>query len=225
MQRLSVSLPMNTLYVSGTVNDVAVTWTRQENGAWEAIADRAEDDTYHEELTIISASGQPTNAEFTLYYGLLQLITDRAQADVDYVSQLNILGWENMNAQQRSDYLTGLKGAYNATDMNRVGNAVSYVAQRLTNCGYMVNVNPRLDWQIGDIPTVSDLTAYLDDVRAIRAALAVSPATPPVPEDMDKLTYTEANNIEQILLDVNLLIDRIAAAWFYSGELYSGEVV
>ena len=225
MQRLSVSLPMNTLYVSGTVNDVAVTWTRQENGAWEAIADRAEDDTYHVELTIISAPGQPTNAEFTLYYGLLQLITDRAQADVDYVSQLNILGWENMNAQQRSDYLTGLKGAYNATDMNRVGNAVSYVAQRLTNCGYMVNVNPRLDWQIGDIPTVSDLTAYLDDVRAIRAALAVSPATPPVPEDMDKLTYTEANNIEQILLDVNLLIDRIAAAWFYSGELYSGEVV
>ena len=225
MQRLSVSLPMNTLYVSGTVNDVAVTWTRQENGAWEAIADRAEDDTYHVELTIISASGQPTNAEFTLYYGLLQLITDRTQADVDYVSQLNILGWENMNAQQRSDYLTGLKGAYNATDMNRVGNAVSYVAQRLTNCGYMVNVNPRLDWQIGDIPTVSDLTAYLDDVRAIRAALAVSPATPPVPEDMDKLTYTEANNIEQILLDVNLLIDRIAAAWFYSGELYSGEVV
>lgn len=225
MQRLSVSLPMNTLYVSGTVNDVAVTWTRQENGAWEAIADRAEDDTYHVELTIISASGQPTNAEFTLYYGLLQLITDRTQADVDYVSQLNILGWESMNAQQRSDYLAGLKGAYNATDMNRVGSAVAYVAQRLTDAGYMVNVNPRLDWQIGDIPTVSDLTAYLDDVRAIRAALAVSPATPPVPEDMDKLTYTEANNIEQILLDVNLLIDRIAAAWFYSGELYSGEVV
>ena len=225
MQRLSVSLPMNTLYVSGTVNDVAVTWTRQENGAWEAIADRAEDDTYHVELTIISASGQSTNAEFTLYYGLLQLITDRTQADVDYVSQLNILGWQNMNAQQRSDYLAGLKGAYNATDMNRVGNAVSYVAQRLTNCGYTVHINPKVDWQIGDIPTVSNLTAYLDDVRAIRAALAVSPATPPVPEDMDKLTYTEANNIEQILLDVNLLIDRIAAAWFYSGELYSGEVV
>ena len=130
-----------------------------------------------------------------------------------------------MNAQQRSEYLAGLKGAYNATDMNRVGNAVSYVARRLTNCGYMVNVNPRLDWQIGDIPTVSDLTAYLDDVRAIRAALAVLPATPPVPEDMHKLTYTEANNIEQILFDVNFLIDHIAAAWFYSGELYSGEVV
>lgn len=225
MQRLSVSLPTNTLYVSGTVNDVAVTWTLQENDVWEAIADRAEDDTYHIALTIISSSGQSTNRQFTLYYGLLNLITDRTQADVDYVSQLNILGWENMNAQQRSDYLAGLKGAYNATDMNRVGNAVSYVAQRLTNCGYMVNVNPRLDWQIGDIPTVSDLTAYLDDVRVIRAVLAVSPATPPVPEDMDKLTYIEANNIEQILLDVNLLIDHIAAAWFYSGELYSGEVV
>lgn len=35
---LSVSLPSDALYVSGTVNDVAVTWTNTEGNTWEAVA-------------------------------------------------------------------------------------------------------------------------------------------------------------------------------------------
>ena len=35
---LSVSLPSDALYVSGTVNDVAVTWTHTEGNTWEAVA-------------------------------------------------------------------------------------------------------------------------------------------------------------------------------------------
>ena len=91
-QKLSVALPQAALYVSGTVNGVAVTWTLQENNVWEALADRAADDTYNVKLTIISASGQSTNAVFTLYYGLLQLITDRTPEDVYYSQKLKEIG-------------------------------------------------------------------------------------------------------------------------------------
>ena len=48
--------------------------------------------------------------------------------------------------------------------------------------------------------------------------------TPPVPNDMEKLTYQEANDIEKILEDIDRLLTDAAQAWFYSGDLYAGEV-
>jgi hypothetical protein len=42
--------------------------------------------------------------------------------------------------------------------------------------------------------------------------------------DMEGLTYEEANNIEKILEDINLLLTRCAQAWYYSEDVFSGEV-
>ena len=144
-QTISATLPASTVYVSGTVNDVAVTWTNVGGEIWEAVADRAEDDIYVVALTIVSASGQSTSTSFTLYYGLLNLITDRTQADVDYAARLNAAGWDGMTEDERTAWTLGLKGTYNASDLNRVGNAVNYVAGRLENAGYSAPVDPKID--------------------------------------------------------------------------------
>lgn len=45
-QVLSITLPSEIIYVTGTVNGTAYTWTLIE-GAWTATVDRAADDTYH----------------------------------------------------------------------------------------------------------------------------------------------------------------------------------
>ena len=224
-QIISVSLPEGTLYVSGTVNDDAVTWTNTEGNRWEATAARAADDIYHVELTIIGSTGNSTKTSMTLYYGLLNLITDRTQADVDRVAALaGRVSAGTATAAEQTEWASDLKGAYNASDLNRVGTAVAYVAGRLTGYGYAVSVSPRQDWQVTDIPTPESMTAYLADVAALRAVLTVAADTPEVPEDMERLTWKEANNIEKILVDVDELLTRMAAAWFYSGELYAGEV-
>lgn len=222
-QTLRVSLPSEIIYVSGTVNGKAYTWTLVD-GSWQAIVDRAADDTYAVALTAVNALGTSTSYTLTLYYGMLNLITDRTQADVDRVRQLAQKGFGNMTADEKTEWLNGLKGAYNASDLNRVGAAVAYVAGRLTGYGYVVSVSPRQDWQVADIPTQESMTAYLADVAALRAALTVAAGTPEVPEDMERLTWKEANDIEQILVDVDELLTRMAAAWFYSGDLYAGEV-
>lgn len=222
-QTLRVSLPSEIIYVSGTVNGKAYTWTLVD-GSWQAIVDRAADDTYAVALTAVNALGTSASYTLTLYYGMLNLITDRTQADVDRVRQLAQKGLGNMTADEKTEWLNGLKGAYNASDLNRVGAAVAYVAGRLKGYGYAVSVSPRQDWQVSDIPTPESMTAYLADVAALRAALTVAADTPEVPEDMERLTWQEANNIEQILLDVDELLTRMAAAWFYSGDLYAGEV-
>ena len=128
---LSVRLQSDVVYVTGTVNDVPTTWTQQENGTWMTTADRAADDVYRVELELINSAGRTYTASFTLYYGLLNLITDRTQADVDCVRQLAAKGWAAMTAEERAAWNGGLKGAYNASDLNRVGSAVEYVANRL----------------------------------------------------------------------------------------------
>ena len=113
---------------------------------------------------------------------------------------------------------------YNASDLNRVGAAVQYVEERFTAQGYTVTVSPKKDWLASDIPTSSELEAYRQNIAALRALLAVMPTTPDVPDSMAGLTYTEANDIERILLDLDTLLTNAALAWYQSGEIYAGEV-
>ena len=113
---------------------------------------------------------------------------------------------------------------YNAADLNRVGNAVQYIARRIAKQGYAITVRPKTDWTEADIPTPAQMQRYLADISTIRAALAVMPTTPEVPASMAGLTYTDANDIEQILLDVDALITKLISAYYYSGEVYTGEV-
>lgn len=201
-QVLSVSLPSEIIYVSGTVNGTAYTWTLIE-GAWTATVERAADDTYAVALTAVTAAGVSTNYALTLYYGLLNLITDRTRADVENKTN---------------------KGFYNASDLNRVGAAVQYVAERFAAQGYTAAVSPKTDWTEKDIPTASELETYRQNIVTLRALLAVMPTTPEAPDSMRFLDYIKANNIEQILLDLDTLLTNAALAWYQSGEIYAGEV-
>lgn len=201
-QVLSVSLPSEIIYVSGTVNGTAYTWTLIE-GAWTATVERAADDTYAVALTAVTAAGVSTNYTLTLYYGLLSLITDRTRADV---------------ANQTD------KGFYNASDLNRVGAAVEYIAGRFTALGYACPVTVKKDWLTSDTPTASQMEAYRQNIVTLRGQIAVMQSTPEAPASMAGLDYVKANNIEQILLDLDALIDKLIKSWCFSGELYAGEV-
>lgn len=201
-QVLSVSLPSEIIYVSGTVNGTAYTWTLIE-GAWTATVERAVDDTYAVALTAVTAAGVSTNYTLTLYYGLLSLITDRTRADVENETD---------------------KGFYNASDLNRVGAAAEYIAGRFAALGYACPVTVKKDWLTTDAPTASQMEAYRQNIVTLRGQIAVMASTPEAPASMAGLNYVKANNIEQILLDLDALIDKLIKSWCFSGELYAGEV-
>lgn len=201
-QVLSVSLPSEIIYVSGTVNGTAYTWTLLD-GAWTATVERAADDTYAVALTAVTAAGVSTNYTLTLYYGLLSLITDRTRADV---------------ANQTD------KGFYNASDLNRVGAAVEYIAGRFAALGYACPVTVKKDWLTSGAPTASQMETYRQNIVTLRGQIAVMQSTPNAPASMAGLNYVKANDIEQILLDLDALIDKLIKSWYFSGELYAGEV-
>lgn len=138
------------------------------------------------------------------------LVTDRTEADVSRYSELRDKGWAEMTTAERAEWVAGMKGAYNASDLNRVASAMSYLSQRFASAGHSVPVSSPIDWANGDIPRKDDLDTYLDDLRRIRAALAVMDTTPAAPGSMDYLTWAKANDIEKILVDVDDLLTKIA---------------
>lgn len=152
------------------------------------------------------------------------LVTDRTEADVSRHRELTDKGWAEMTTAEKSEWMAGMKGAYNASDLNRVASAMAYLSQRFASAGYSVPVSSPTDWANGDIPRKDDLDTYLDDLRRIRAALAVMDTTPSAPGSMDYLTWAKANDIEKILVDVDDALGRLLLSPFYSGEIYSGEV-
>ena len=131
------------------------------------------------------------------------LITDRTQADVDARNG---------------------KGTYNASDLNRVAAAMIYVAGRLRAAGYDPHISPKTDWKDDDWVDPAAQAVYLGYMAELRSQFPMMQATPPVPPDMEKLTYQEANDIEKILEDIDRLLTNAAQAWFYSGDIYASEV-
>lgn len=112
---------------------------------------------------------------------------------------------------------------YNVSDLNRVGEAVRYLAERFTGYGYAVTVNPKTNWSESDTPTASQMETYRLNIAHLRAVIAVMQSTPETPETMRALNYVKANNIERILQDLDTLITNMEQAWFFSGDLYAGE--
>lgn len=116
---------------------------------------------------------------------------------------------------------------YDWTDMNRVGEAMDYVANRLRSVGYDVTVTPEAALKRTDFPTESRMAHYLGDLTALRETLeavkVTTPAVPPADTERPWLTVTEANDIEQILLDIEDSIRREQAGYWSSGEICCGE--
>lgn len=156
----------------------------------------------------------------------MNLITDRTAQDVDRVRILAAKAWQDMTPEERAEWLSPLKGAYNYTDLNRVGGALNDVRDRLAEVGYFQTdiFAAREDWSQEEIPAVSEITEYLQHVSLLREALAQFPTTPAAPTSPNSLDYAAANAIEQILVDVDALITLMVKAFFYSGDLYAGEV-
>lgn len=145
------------------------------------------------------------------------LVTDRTQADVERVKALSAKGFAAMTAAERAEWLAGMKGAYNAADLNRVGTALNYLAGRLGPiCGKVITWTAKTDWAVTDIATASQAETYRQQIQDIRDALAYPAGTPDAPQ-MKRLTYTGANDIERILTICEELIVNVAKSFRHTG--------
>lgn len=131
------------------------------------------------------------------------LVTDRSAADVAAKNE---------------------KGTYNAADLNRVSEAVAYLRPIFTEFGYAVDDSELRTWAENELPRALEMAAYLASVKDLDNHFAYSNNMVRLPVSMARLTHEGANNIEKFLAEIHAAFDRMAQAWYYSDEIYSGEV-
>lgn len=164
-----------------------------------------------------------------------ELITDRTEADADRARELAAKGYDAMSEAERAEWASDLKGAYKASDFNRVGGAVGLVRDLLLSYlqeleDYLdalsvapdsifrlpyeaadVDVSPRTDWIDDSYPTKEELEAYLRDIRTLRGLMPMPADLAELPESMRYLDYAGANAIEATLLAVRDTVEVLFA--------------
>lgn len=115
--------------------------------------------------------------------------------------------------------------SYGFQDMNRVGEAMEYIAFRLRACGVRITGEARTDFTRADFPTPVVFAQYLGQLQKLHDAAALFLTTPPVPRvdgTKDYMTCEEANDIERILLDIQKMLRNMACAYRHCGAPVCG---
>lgn len=158
---------------------------------------------------------------------MIRLITDRTQEDVDELNNLyDKLSGEDIEdwTEEETDWFLHaiVKGAYNDTDLNRVGIAVRYIKGELEKRGYIANVSPVTNWVGHEYMDRTAGEIYLNNVRTIRDAQEIDLLSAlPLPKSIRFLNYVGANQIEKALVETDAIFDLYR--WWTSGEITSGE--
>jgi len=159
----------------------------------------------------------------------MKLITDRTIDDVERWRLLRSKGWGALNEMERREWLGQLpitpnasKGMYTHNDMNRVESAVSEIATQLQLAGFLnKNVEVKTDWSYTDVLTKDDMSRYLGNIKLLADSVSIQATVPTVDETLD---YVKANTIETILMEVLDVVESITRNWWYTNEIFSGEV-
>lgn len=117
------------------------------------------------------------------------------------------------------------RGHYRHTDLNRVQAAIAALRARFGAAGYTLPAIAALSaWAENDVPMRQRMDEYLRAVSAFAAAFPpVQPGTD-FPVSMDGLDWRGANAIEEFLHRIDVAEEAAESAWFYSGEVFAGEV-
>ena len=152
----------------------------------------------------------------------MNLIYDRTAEDVERALALAKKAEAGtLTDTEKTEWLTGMKGCYNAADMNRVSTAVQTLAAELNAAGYTVEILPQAFAETDTI-RLSQWKQYLANVQALRDAYYTLAETGQLPGAEDRLEYIGANNIEKILADIDLLIGWMKSSYRRCGTFRAG---
>ena len=153
------------------------------------------------------------------------MITDRVQADLDALNAIlrrfaagteTEADWAAVNSPTQ-------RGAYNNTDLNRVGAAVALLTESLNAQGYHLITSPKTDWAEADIPMETPIETYLQNVETIFRARLVQTPYITLPASMSGLKLKGANHIEWALVCVDEMTPVVKKSYICSGEAFCGE--
>lgn len=160
---------------------------------------------------------------------LKSLIFNRTENDVQLVKDLrkkilDLGGFDKLTDDEQALFLTDLKGAYNASDLNRVGEWVLYLSTLYPQLSYDApTINVKIDWVNSDYVSENDSNNYLNSLRAVRNVIPeLASVLPEVPDTLTMLNHNQANDIEKLCYLIDEYVKKIIAVFRPCGTFASG---
>lgn len=154
----------------------------------------------------------------------MEFVYDRTPSDVEFVIELT-KKYQNgtITDAEKEIWNTGMKGAINAEDLNRIESNIATIASRMRISGNIQSC--RTDWEKTSIPRPDDYERIRVNTKTIKNALRYATGVALVP-DRPLNTYDKWNDIEKILYDIDDMYTRIIDSLYHCGDnLYTGEEV
>ena len=124
------------------------------------------------------------------------MITDRTQEDVNRVDELVAKGYQSFTDEEKTEWATDMKGALNASDINRVIQATNYLAEHIKQYNYYARLQDiKQTWVVNDMPLKSELDTYVYNARQVLAYGNLLD----IPQNSSRLDYIGQNNIEKFM--------------------------
>lgn len=127
----------------------------------------------------------------------IQPITDRSILDIQKLQEYDEIGYKNLTTEQKNEWLSGMKGALNSSDLNRIESNQQYILNILSN-QYILTF--KTNWLMTDFVEDSDENRILMNLKTLMQPFNFE-EEPQVPEK--PLNYFEKiNQIENIILQM-----------------------
>lgn len=151
-----------------------------------------------------------------------ELIYDRTIADVNHVLTLIKKGYDGMTETEKIEWNSDLKGALNASDLNRVLAACEYVAEQMKKYGYYARFKEARpagkEWTENDMMTEELMANWLYNIKQALQFGAVLD----LPITTQRLDYIGQNNIEKHLYNAAQYVTNGETVKVHVGMMVTG---
>lgn len=141
------------------------------------------------------------------------LIFDRTEEDVERVRYLTRrvcqIGIDALSEEERKEWLSELKGAYNYIDLNRVEKMCEQLSGWLIELSYPVELVVKTNWEMRDFPTHEELERIRKNIKNLCDVFFIRQNTPEIPRNLNRMDIEKANALEKILYDLYLVCTAI----------------
>lgn len=155
------------------------------------------------------------------------LIYDRSTADCEHARELKAKvlssGWISLTPEEQQEWLAGLRGCPNYTDLNRMISWLEYLSSNLNKYGYAVALEHSAMYKPSDLVYQEDLDRIKRNVNKLRDAFFAFPEWRDLVFE-NSPTLEQYNAIEWNLHLCDYWLELLIKSFFYSGEIYAGEV-
>lgn len=154
------------------------------------------------------------------------LIFDRTESDLAEWRRIRETamrygGISNIPSADRNVWSNGMKCCYNATDINRICEAILYLQALFEAIDITITGTVTTNWTNTQRLTPDDVATILGMIEEIRSGVGMNSEY--TPSDLNPLTLDKMNRIERILYKGEGSYQSVLDNTIYSDEMYCGE--